>query len=91
MNNLRRLKLRHLETFVEVARQISISCTAGRLHLSRTAMTRTIRKLQAIICKPLIENTVGTSLKPYRIPSDAPFCAAATPSSRALTGVRQPD
>tara|TARA_R110002124_G_scaffold104370_10_gene254315 strand:- start:2141 stop:3106 length:966 start_codon:yes stop_codon:yes gene_type:complete len=55
MNNLRRLKLRHLETFVEVARQSSISRAASVLHLSQPAVTRTIRELESIIGKPLVE------------------------------------
>ncbi len=55
MNILRRLKLRHLETFVEVARQKSVSRAAEILHLTQPAVTRTIRELEEICGKPLVE------------------------------------
>ncbi|MDF1775130.1 MAG: pca operon transcription factor PcaQ [Rhizobiaceae bacterium] len=55
MNLLRRIKLRHLETFVEVARQKSVSRAAESLHLTQPAVTRTIRELEEICGKPLIE------------------------------------
>ncbi len=55
MNILRRLKLRHLETFVEVARQKSVSRAAESLHLTQPAVTRTIRELEEICGKPLVE------------------------------------
>ncbi|WP_208991300.1 pca operon transcription factor PcaQ [Pseudovibrio sp. Tun.PSC04-5.I4] len=55
MNNLRRLKLRHLEAFVEVSRQNSVSRAADVLHLTQPAVTRTIRELEEICGQPLIE------------------------------------
>ncbi|WP_419911570.1 pca operon transcription factor PcaQ [Hoeflea sp.] len=55
MNSLRRIKLRHLETFVEVARQKSVSRAAENLHLTQPAVTRTIRELEDICGKPLVE------------------------------------
>ncbi|WP_109314159.1 pca operon transcription factor PcaQ [Pseudovibrio ascidiaceicola] len=55
MNNLRRLKLRHLEAFVEVSRQNSVSRAAEVLHLTQPAVTRTIRELEEICGQPLIE------------------------------------
>ncbi len=55
MNLLRRIKLRHLETFVEVARQKSVSRAAESLNLTQPAVTRTIRELEDICGKPLIE------------------------------------
>ncbi len=55
MNILRRLKLRHLETFVEVARQKSVSRAAENLNLTQPAVTRTIRELEGICGKPLVE------------------------------------
>ncbi len=55
MNNLRRLKLRHLETFVEVSRQSSVSRAAEMLHLTQPAVTRTIRELEEICGQRLIE------------------------------------
>lgn len=47
--------MRHLETFVEVARQKSVSRAAERLHLTQPAVTRTIRELEDICGRPLIE------------------------------------
>ncbi len=55
MNSLRRVKLRHLETFVEVARQKSVSRAAENLNLTQPAVTRTIRELEEICGKPLVE------------------------------------
>ncbi|MDX5595201.1 pca operon transcription factor PcaQ [Pseudovibrio sp. SPO723] len=55
MNNLRRLKLRHLEAFVEVARLSSVSRAAEVLNLTQPAVTRTIRELEEICGRPLIE------------------------------------
>lgn len=55
MNSIRRVKLRHLETFVEVARQKSVSRAAENLHLTQPAVTRTIRELEEICGKPLVE------------------------------------
>ncbi|MEM6462504.1 MAG: pca operon transcription factor PcaQ [Pseudomonadota bacterium] len=55
MNLLRRIKLRHLETFVEVARLKSVSRAAENLHLTQPAVTRTIRELEDICGKPLVE------------------------------------
>lgn len=55
MNKLRRLKLRHLETFVEVARQSSISRAARVLNSSQPAVSRTIRELETIVGRPLVE------------------------------------
>lgn len=55
MNSLRRIKLRHLETFVEVARLKSVSRAAENLHLTQPAVTRTIRELEDICGRPLVE------------------------------------
>ncbi|OKL45692.1 pca operon transcription factor PcaQ [Pseudovibrio exalbescens] len=55
MNNIRRLKLRHLEAFVEVARLSSVSRAAEVLNLTQPAVTRTIRELEEICGRPLIE------------------------------------
>ncbi|MEX3009795.1 pca operon transcription factor PcaQ [Hoeflea sp. TYP-13] len=55
MSSLRRIKLRHLETFVEVARQKSVSRAAENLHLTQPAVTRTIRELEDICGRPLVE------------------------------------
>jgi len=55
MNLLRRLKLRHLEVFVEVARLSSVSRTAATLGLTQPAVTRSIRDLEDICGRPLVE------------------------------------
>ncbi|MTI18863.1 pca operon transcription factor PcaQ [Rhodobacteraceae bacterium RKSG542] len=55
MNHLRRLKLRHLEAFVEVARQNSVSRAAKALNLTQPAVTRTLKELEEICGKPLLE------------------------------------
>jgi len=55
MDIIRRLKLRHLEVFVEVARQSSVSRAAEVLHLSQPAVTRTIRELEEMCGRPLVE------------------------------------
>lgn len=49
------MKLRHLETFVEVARQKSVSRAAEVLHLTQPAVTRTIRELEDICGRALVE------------------------------------
>lgn len=55
MNYLRRIKLRHLETFVEVARQKSVGRAAAALNLTQPSVTRTIRELEGICGVALIE------------------------------------
>jgi LysR family pca operon transcriptional activator len=55
MDKLSRIKLRHFETFMEVARHGSVSRAAESLHLTQPAVTRTIRELETICGKPLIE------------------------------------
>lgn len=53
MDDLFRLKLRHLETFMQVARLGSVSRAAESLNLTQPAVTRTIRELEAICGRPL--------------------------------------
>ena len=51
----RRIKIRHLEAFVEVARQKSVGRAAITLSLTQPAVTRTIRELEQIVGARLIE------------------------------------
>ncbi len=55
MNEIRRLKLRHLETFVEVARQMSVSRAAQVMNLTQPAVSRTLRELEDICGKQLVQ------------------------------------
>ncbi|MCG6858042.1 MAG: pca operon transcription factor PcaQ [Salaquimonas sp.] len=55
MNSLSNLKLRHLETFVEVARQKSVSRAAENLAVTQPAVTRTLRELERICGCALVE------------------------------------
>ena len=55
MNISRRIKIRHLEAFVEVARQKSVGRAAITLSLTQPAVTRTIRELEQIVGAALIE------------------------------------
>ena len=52
---LRRLRLRHLEAFVEVSRQSSVSGAARALNLTQPAVSRTLRELEEICGERLVE------------------------------------
>lgn len=55
MDTSRRIKIRHLEAFVEVARQKSVGRAAITLSLTQPAVTRTIRELEDIVGAALVE------------------------------------
>lgn len=50
-----RVRFRHLRTFIEAARQRSISRAADVLHITQPAVTKTIRELEDILGKRLFE------------------------------------
>lgn len=50
-----RIKFRHLQTFLEVARQRSVGKAADALAITQPAVTRTVRELEDILGVPLFE------------------------------------
>ena len=54
---MRRYTLRQLDTFLEVARQLSVSRAADLLHVTQPAVSMQIRQLEEIVGMPLYEHT----------------------------------
>ncbi|MEN5299371.1 pca operon transcription factor PcaQ [Brucella sp. TWI559] len=57
-----RIKLRHLHTLIEVARQKGVMKASEVLHVSQPAVTKTIRELEEILGVPVIERD-GRSIR----------------------------
>lgn len=61
-----RIKLRHLEIFVEIARHKSVGRAADALFLTQPAVSRAMRELEAVCGRPLLERAGrGIRLSPY--------------------------
>ncbi|MGD9480415.1 pca operon transcription factor PcaQ [Shinella sp. G-2] len=78
-----RIKFRHLQTFVEVARQKSVMKAAELLHVSQPAVTKTIRELEEVLGVAVFERD-GRGIKITR--SGEVFLKHA---GAALTALRQ--
>ncbi len=62
----RRIKLRHLDCFLEIARTRSLSKSADRLHLTQPAISKTLKELEDILGVRLVErNRSGATLTSY--------------------------
>lgn len=68
-----RIRLRHLRTFLEVARERGVGRAAGILHVSQPAVTKTVRELEELLGAPLFHRegrrvrltAAGEALLPY--------------------------
>ncbi len=68
-----RIRLRHLRTFLEVARERGVGRAAGTLHVSQPAVTKTVRELEEVLGAPLFHRegrrvrltAAGEVLLPY--------------------------
>lgn len=59
---MRRYTLRQLDTFLEVARQLSMSRTADILHVTQPAISMQLRQLEMAVDMPLLEQ-VGRAIR----------------------------
>lgn len=56
------LRLRHIRTFLEIARAQSVSVAAGRLNITQPAVSRSLKELEEMLDTPLFERA-GRGLK----------------------------
>lgn len=86
----RRIKLRHLETFVEISRQKSLKRAAEVLHLTQPAISKTLKELEETLGTPLMQRDRGGV---RMTPAGEMFLGAAIGSMTALeqglTGVKR--
>src|ERR1044072_1856188 len=78
-----RIKFRHLQTFVEVARQKSVMKAAELLHVSQPAVTKTIRELEQALGVDVFERD-GRGIKITRYGE-----FVLRPAGAALRALRQ--
>ncbi len=71
-----RVKFRHLQTFVEVARQKSVVKAAELLHVTQPAVTKTIRELEEVLGVAVFEREGVASRSRATARS---FCAMLAP------------
>ena len=55
----RRIKIRHLQAFVEIARQKSLKRAAEVLHLTQPAISKTLKELEEVVETPLMRRDRG--------------------------------
>ena len=61
----RRIKIRHIQAFVEITRQGRMNRAAEALYLTQPAMSRTLKELEEIVGQPLlIRSRAGVTLTP---------------------------
>ncbi|WP_299924507.1 pca operon transcription factor PcaQ [uncultured Pelagimonas sp.] len=59
----RRIKIRHIQSFVEIAREGSLKRAAEKLYLTQPAISKTLKELEDILGAPLmLRNRSGVSL-----------------------------
>ena len=62
----RRIKFRHIQCFIEIARAQSLKAAAERLHLTQPAISKTLKELEGLLGKPLLNRSragVGLTLE----------------------------
>lgn len=55
----RRIKIRHLQAFVEISRQKSLKRAAEVLHLTQPAISKTLKELEQVVQTPLMNRDRG--------------------------------